>query len=139
MGSLHKDTIRQVAFQTTGERNNHRWYEVRKGKLTASNFAKAISAIKNSHPTNIQRVRDEIYFPKDVSNIPAIKWGTDHEAGAIDAYVRELRVTVKPTGLWLFGNGFLGASPYGLVFERQWDRDPVGIVDRGGQVLLTPC
>ena len=129
MGSLHKDTIRQVAFQTTGQRDNHRWHEVRKGKLTASNFAKAISAINNPHPSNIQRVRDEIYFPKDLSNIPAIKWGTEHEAGAIDAYVRENRVIVKPSGLWLYANGFMGASPDGLVFEREWDRDPVGIVE----------
>ena len=36
---------------------------------------------------------------------------------------------MKPIGLWLFGNGFLGASPDGLVFERKWDRDPVGIVE----------
>ena len=38
MGSIHQDTICEVSFQTTGQRTNHGFYDVLKGKLTASNF-----------------------------------------------------------------------------------------------------
>ena len=73
-------------------------------------------------------MRGEIYFPKDLNNIQANK-GEEHETGAIEAYVRENRVIVKPTGLWLYANGFMGASPVGLLFDREWEPGPVVIVE----------
>ena len=36
---------------------------------------------------------------------------------------------VKPTGLWLFPNGVMGASPDGLVFAGSHDTDPIGVIE----------
>ena len=56
------------------------------GQLTSSNFARAISVMGNPHSTNIQRLHDELYAPKNVDHILAIKWGLDQESMAIDVY-----------------------------------------------------
>ena len=129
MSNLSKDAIRHIAFETTGQRDNYLWSEMRSGKLTASNFGKALKAILNPHPINIQKMRDDIYHPRDLSNVPAIKWGVQHEKQAIDEYVQKTRAIVMPTGVWLFPNGVMGASPDGLVYEGAHDRDPVGILE----------
>ena len=127
--NLTKEAIRQIAFETTGQRDNFYWREMRTGKLTASNFGKAIVAMNNCHPINIQRLREDIYCPKDLSNVTAIKWGVEHEHKAIDAYIKKTQAIAKPTGVWLFPNGVMGASPDGLIFDSAHTRDPVGITE----------
>ena len=127
MAQLTEMEIRDLAFKTTGQRKNAGWMEARRGRLTASNFGKAISAMNNPHSTNIQRLREDIFNPRKLDNIPAIKWGTDHEAEAIDQYAKRMKVVVKPTGLWLFPNGVMGATPDALVFKAANDKVPVGI------------
>ena len=99
------------------------------GKLTASNFGKAIASLYNPHPINVRRLRDDIYTPRDLSNIPAIRWGLEHEKPAIDAYVKKTKAIYKPTGFWFFPNGHMGASPDGLIFQKAHDRDPIGIIE----------
>ena len=59
--------------------------------LPTTQTASQQSTIPTQH---IPRVRDEIYFPKHLSYILAIKSGTDREAGAIEVYVSEQRVIV---------------------------------------------
>ena len=123
------DQIKQIGFETTGQRDNYQWKQTKMGKLTSSNFGQAIAAIHNPHPSNIERLREVIYFPKDLSRIPAIQWGTDHENDGIDAYVGLSGYIVKPTGVWLYDNGCMGASPDGLVYPSKDATTPCGIVE----------
>ena len=108
--------IQDVAFRTTGQRNNSRWKAQRYGKLTSSNFGRAIAVMENPHLTNVQRLSKDLYNPKNLDNIPAIRCGLDHESVAIDAYQHMTGRVVKPTDIWLFHNNIMGASPDGLVF-----------------------
>ena len=122
--------IQQIAFETTGQRDNPNWQRMRSGKLTSSIFGKAISARYNPHQANIRRIRDSLYYPKDLSHIPAIRWGIEHEADGMFHYSQtKSKYIVKPTGLWLFSNGCMGASPDGLVFSHPRATEPCGIVE----------
>ena len=111
---LTTEEIRDIAFRTTGQSHNSDWKSYRYGKLTSSKFGRAISVMRNPHPTNLQRLRDEIYVPKNLDHVPAIRWGLDHESVAIDAYQNKTGSIVKPTGVWMFRNNVMGASPDGL-------------------------
>lgn len=99
------------------------------GKLTASMIGDAIMAMENPHWTNIHQLREKIFFPRDLSNIPAIKWGIDHEKLAITTYINKTKDIVKPTGIWLFPNGIMGASPDGLIYANQDDHHPIAVLE----------
>ena len=79
---LRIEEIREIAFRTTGQSQNSDWMAHRYAKLTSSKFGRAISVIKNPHSTNIQRLRDDIYAPKNLDHVPAIKWGSGSRAGS---------------------------------------------------------
>ena len=111
---LSREEIRDIAVRTTGQSHNSDWKCYRYGKLTSSKFGRAISVMRNPHPTNLQRLRDEIYVPKNLDHVPAIRWGLDHESVAIDAYQNKTDCIVKPTGVWMFHNNVMGAWPDGL-------------------------
>ena len=55
--------------------------------------------------------------------------GVDHESVAIDAYQHMTGRMVKPTGIWMFHNNIIGASPDGLVFADQHSASAVGILE----------
>ena len=126
---LSIEEIRDIAFRTTGQSHNNAWMAHRYGKLTSSKFGRAISVIGNPHTTNIQRLRDDLFTPKNLDHVPAIKWGLDHEPVAIDAYHNMTSNVVKPTGLWMFRNNIMGASPDGLVYTDPHAPSAVGIIE----------
>ena len=78
MENISKAAIRQVAFETIGQRDSYYWRHLRDGKLTASKFGKAITAMNNTHSTNILNLRRDLYHPPDLENVPAVRWGSDH-------------------------------------------------------------
>ena len=67
---LTTEEIRDIAFRTTGQSHNNEWKSYRYGKLTSSKFGRAISVMRNPHPTNLQRLRDELYVPKNLDHVP---------------------------------------------------------------------
>ena len=81
---LSREEIFDIAFRTTGRSHNTEWKGYPYGKLTSSKFGRAISVTRNPHSTNIQHLRDEIFAPKNLDHVPAIKWGLDQESVAID-------------------------------------------------------
>ena len=113
---LTTEEIRDSAFRTTCQIQSNDWRAYRYGNLSWSKLGRAISVMRNPNSTNIQRLRDELYAPKNLDHVPAIRWGLDHESMAIDAYQNKTGSTVKPTGVWIFRNNIMGASPDGLIF-----------------------
>ena len=61
--------IQDVAFRTTGQRNNSRWKAQRYGKLTSSNFGRGIAVMDNPHLTNVNGLSNDLYNPKNLDNI----------------------------------------------------------------------
>lgn len=51
----------------------------------------------------------------NLNGVHAIQWGITNESCGINILKQEETIEVIPTGLWLSNNGFLGASPDGLV------------------------
>ena len=49
------------------------------------------------------------------AGVKAIQWGVENERTAINEFALATGLTVMDTGLWLHPNGYLGASPDGLV------------------------
>jgi hypothetical protein len=109
---MSEDLIRSVAKQTVGQSSNLLWCQVRKLRLTASNFGAVIQAInRNSFPPSLKKKLTAAY---DLATISAVAWGFNHEAEALAAYV-SFGAEVTPTGIWLHRSGVLGASPDGIV------------------------
>ena len=115
--ALTKMEVDQIVQATIGQRDNPLWHKMREKRLTASCFGRALRAAKSSK--SMDSFRKELFTRKDLSNIPAIKWGTQHESVALAAYEKMRGYNVKQTGLWLLPNGLLGASPDGMVYEGE--------------------
>jgi hypothetical protein len=95
-----------IASETVGQDRNPLWVEKRKHILTASRFGDILKGISTS--------QDSSQFKENIF----IKWGKDHEDYAVKKYSQLTGNEVVQTGLWVFPNGKLGASPDGLVRER---------------------
>ena len=91
MAELTEEQIRTLADRTTAwdSHGKKEWKKARLGRVTSSNFGRAIAAVQNPHRTNIKNLRGDIFFPKNLHSIPAIKWGKAQESVAISAYVNE--------------------------------------------------
>ena len=126
---LSSQEIINIAGATTGQSNNPKWFEYRKDRLTGSLFGQAIRAHDNPTPYNIATLNSNIAGGKDLSHIEAVQWGREFENSAIASYCTVTGRKVKPTGLWLFPNGYLGASPDGLVYNQPSHANPSGILE----------
>ena len=117
MDTLTKADIQEIVTATLGQRSNSLWLTMRRGRLTASSFGRVLQLARSCNPIAIAKFRKDTFSPCDLSRVPAIKWGVEHEADAIAEYERETGFRVMPTGLWLFEDGYLGASPNGMVYN----------------------
>ena len=118
---LSERTIQEIADLTSGQRDNSAWHWLRSKVLTASHFGRALRASITRDPRIRRRFIESLDCKMEhlADTIPALKWGCDHEAAAIDQYSRQSGRSVEQTGLWLFPNRLLGASPDGLIFRKQ--------------------
>ena len=115
MGELCRTDICRIAELTRGQRQNALWHELRQCRLTGSKFGEIAKAARCAQP-DYDKIRSELFTPKDLSGIPAIQWGEQNEVNAINGYIAKSGYNIKDTGLWLFPNACIGASPDGLVF-----------------------
>lgn len=94
------------------------WYKQREGRLTASFFHEILVQRKQSDPDLLVK---KLLSDVNISNIPAIKWGIEHENDAKGEYIQQMRAShtvfeCTPAGLVvnpLFPH--LGASPDGFT------------------------
>ena len=94
------------------------WHQYREGSLTASLFGDICkTSITNPSKSLIQSILER----KDLSKMPAVKWGIDHESEARDAYITAMQekhqsFEFQMAGLYINPlSPHLGASPDGLV------------------------
>ena len=122
---LSRGDIVEIARMTTGQRNNPEWLSLRQHCLTASLFKKALGASVRQELMN-QFMRTYLH---PCHPTPAMTYGCEMEAEARKAYCKKTGFHVRETGLWLFPSGNLGASPDGLVYEEEDDREALGLVE----------
>lgn len=137
-----QDQIRRVNELTVGQRLNPLWRQVRRGRLTASDFGRALEAGAPSRSV-ADRLVAEVQFEadalaaadadddddddKDDANraaSEAIEWGTENETRAVQWFENASGFNVKPSGIWLHSSGILGASPDGLIDFDDDERYP---------------
>ena len=109
---IFKEAITSVAQISSGQQANEIWHQVRKGRLTASNFGAVLQAKKVT-----QSLMKRLLGEYDLSGVKSIMWGTQHEKDAVSSFSKTTGLVVNKTGIWLDDAGILGASPDGLIGE----------------------
>ena len=93
------------------------WHEDRRGLVTASSVGAILGLSPYADRDDVMRrmVREaHDAIPEFIGNV-ATQWGIDHEAEALSELERELGDLITPCGFIVHDNGWLGASPDGLL------------------------
>ena len=109
------------------------WHELRKGRLTASNFGKIIKRNSNNSSKGLL---NSLLHPSIGRNPPdPIKWGLHHEDIACEVYRTfcvesgKTTLTIHRAGIFIdLTHGWLAASPDHLVIDPSCD-NPNGICE----------
>ena len=116
--TLNSDASSAIEKMTRGQAGNTSWHELRRCRLTASNF-KAIMSSKTSDGGSLARqIVDGVDFG---DNLPApLEWGRKKEKVALEFYSRVQRQShrghkLDSSGLVVMDNhAYIGASPDGI-------------------------
>ena len=120
---LHLDITEDEAVSlekgTKAQAESTVWHRARKYRLTASTFGKIVKRKKDKD--NLAR---ELIRSKDISNVPAVRYGLQHEERAVKQYAeyrknRGIHISVHSCGLVVNpAYPWLAASPDRIVFDR---------------------
>ncbi|KAM7160567.1 uncharacterized protein RBU57_010671 isoform 1-T3 [Macrochelys suwanniensis] len=123
---LTTEDVVKVERETRGQRDNPKWYEWRKNRITASVAPRiANSKFVNGKSSEVpQSYLDAVVSSGSKVQTPAMSWGTRNEKRAVQAY-EELQsrrtgrpVKVEECGLFIHPRKeWLAASPDGIVRE----------------------
>jgi YqaJ-like viral recombinase domain len=104
----------KICSMTMEQTRSSDWHAYRFGRITASNVGHLVGAIdRKSYPPSLFKRLDG---GDDLSNIPAVKWGLEHELVAIRQFSKSHDYwAVNAAGLLLDWSGILGASPDALL------------------------
>ena len=105
------------------EQRSDEWHQQRCGKITASRFIDVLSVLKNGKPSQArQKYMREIVFeilsgvPKQSTSAQALKWGSEIENYAREAYEVESGNIVQNSEFIIHPEmEFVGGSPDGLI------------------------
>ena len=128
---LSVEACTEIERDTRGQRLSSLWFSVRRYRLTASHFGDIYRRRRETKPDGLVL---RVLQPKQISS-PAIEWGVQQEAAAIEAYKKQQlhcghqRITVCPVGfLMCQDHPFLGASPDGTIYDPTHP-DPYGFLE----------
>ena len=110
-----EEKTKPLAFINQKEDENT-WRNARKNLLTASTFNSVISKRNNTLCNNTV---EDILYPRDISNLPAVQWGRDNEKSVVNM-VREttqLKIYDKLGIFQLASHPHIAATPDGLIFD----------------------
>ena len=130
--ALTPERIREIERVTIGQSANPIWLQYRQNRLTASVFAGALTGLQEIESTGWNRTLYAIrrsMFNHINKTCEATKWGIDHESHAIKEYERQTGKRVIESGIWLFPEGDLAATPDGLVLDPSNPSSFIGIVE----------
>ena len=82
---LSEEDCSRIEYVTQDQRNSDEWYQQRQGTLTASNFHTVLSMQKQTIPITIAKC---LLSKCDISHLPAVRWGINHEDVARQDYIK---------------------------------------------------
>jgi len=107
--------VKQIEQDTIGQRDNQLWHEYRKGRITSSMLGPIVRR-KNLDDNFLKQCMQQ----RDISGIPAVRWGAKHESQARSEYTLKSKNFVRECGLFISSeNPLLAASPDGLIFDGE--------------------
>jgi YqaJ-like viral recombinase domain len=114
---VDQEQIRYVEIVTGKQRNSSEWKEYRYGRITASVVGAVLSAVRRgSYPKSLF---DRLKSVNDLSYVPAVKWGCDHESAALRAFNQlNPQLPLQSRGLVLHSCGIIGGSPDAVAVEN---------------------
>lgn len=98
---------------TQGQQNNENWWNVRRGRLTASKFGRVLHCRTDGAMNNI--IAETVGARRSLDYHPAIQWGVNHETTALRVYERDSQVQTEPSGFYVDVSGALGGSPDAVI------------------------
>lgn len=110
-----------IEENTRGQSDNLLWFNVRKHRLTSSNFGQVC---KRKTGLSQTKFVDTLLTHKDLSNVSSIKYGKDNEAKAADKYVNYMKASGNPVKISESGvivcqqMPWLAASPDRKVIDK---------------------
>ena len=111
-----------IERETRGQSNNPLWFQSRRLRLTSSNFGLVCNRKLNISQTKF--VQKNLLSPKDLSNVPSIRYGISNEAKAANKYAEYMTgighdVQVLECGLVVSSTmPWLAASPDRKVIDK---------------------
>ena len=116
--SLSQKDCNNIERSTQLQRESEDWHKQRQGRLTASIFH---DVLVKKNGTSCESLVKKCVVKTDISHIPAIKWGIDHENEGRIEYIHQLehvhqQFVVSCAGLIIHPSfPHLGASPDGFT------------------------
>ena len=128
--TVTSETQAAVEDKTKEQNNSHIWFQVRKYRITSSNFGVVIKRRADFDVLASRLINKQHFSIHHNMPIP-LRWGIEHEDIARDIYsarVQKLGCTLVKSGVWIdIERGWLAASPDGLVFNSSGKL--VGIIE----------
>ncbi len=108
-----------VEGETRGQKDNIKWFDMRRNRISSSNFGRVCKRKDNMSQESFVR---ELVNGKDISHIPAVKYGIDNESNAASIYadymqplqILDCGVVISPKMPWLC------SSPDRKVIDRDF-------------------
>jgi len=100
------------------EQRTEEWFDVRKGRVTASNVGAILGLNPWRTKDDVMRsmVRETLGYESEFKGNIATEYGTRHEQDAIDEFTFISGTPVKECGFFAFED-WLGGSPDGLIYD----------------------
>ena len=109
--------------ETRGQNNNPLWFQIRKYRLTSSNFGLVCKRKLNLSQTKF--VQNTVLSQKDLSNVSAVKYGISNESKAAEQYAEYMKASGNCSSLskWCYISNtmpWLAASPDRKVIDKEF-------------------
>ena len=117
--NVTEEEAKFLESSTKAQSNSTIWHQYRKGRITASYFCDVSKYTWEKYPLSLVKSIMQYYAVSE--NVPALKWGKEHEDDARKEYIlymesRHTHFEVKSSGLVINPSyPYLGASPDGVV------------------------
>ncbi len=117
--TVTEEAIENLEGATKDQANSPKWFNYRRGRVTASMCSQIVNVKSDTARAAI--VRKLMNYDGKEFYSPACKWGKDNESVAREQYVNEqskkhVSFTCRQSGFFLYTKcHFMGASPDGIV------------------------
>jgi len=96
------------------EQRSQQWFEIRRGKITSSEFHKIVGDGKVKETYLLEKIAETLGGFAQPAGGPAIEWGTELESTAIDYYTEKTGIVIEKASFIPVSN-YYGGSPDGIA------------------------